>query len=112
VPGSETPSTSPSVTATSNDGASSDKWWYLLIAAVVLFLLYQASGFLLAAQPTFAPFADHGVAAVAHEKGALPIDFELVLDSNVSGGDYSVTTDQARLITNSPDLEDRQIIEI
>lgn len=85
---------------------------YLLIAAVILFLIYQASGFLFAAQPTFAPFADHGVAAVAHEKGALPIDFELVLDRNVSGGDYSVTTDQPRLVTNAPEPEDRQVIEI
>jgi hypothetical protein len=111
VVGSETPSSSPSVTSTSN-GGSGDKWWYLLIAAVVLFLMYQASGLLFATQPTFAPFADQGVAAVAHEKGAVPIDFELVLDRNVSGGDYSVTTDQARLITNSPEPEDRQIIEI
>lgn len=110
--GSETPSSSPAVTPTSNDNASSDKWWYLLIAAVVLFLIYQAAGFLFATQPTFAPFADQGVAAVAHKKGAVPIDFELVLDRNVSGGDYSVTTDQVRLITNSPGTEDRQIIEI
>lgn len=112
VTGSETSSSSPSVTSTSNDGASGNKWWYLLIAAVVLFLIYQASALLFATQPTFAPFADQGVAAVAHKKGAVPIDFELVLDSNVSGGDYSVTTDQARLITNSPAPEDRQIIEI
>jgi hypothetical protein len=85
---------------------------YLLIAALILFLIYQAAGFLFAAQPTFAPFADQGVAAVAHEKGALPIDFELVLDRNVSGGDYSVTTDQTRLVTNTPAPEDRQIFEI
>jgi hypothetical protein len=80
--------------------------------AVILFLIYQASGFLFAARPTFAPFADQGVAAVAHERGALPIDFQLVLDRNVSGGDYSVTTDQPRLVTNAPEPEDRQIIEI
>ena len=86
-------------------------WWYLLIAAVILFLIYQATGYLFAAKPTFAPFADPGVAAVAHEKGALPINFELVLDPNVSGGDYSVTTDQPRLVTNAPP-EDRQILEI
>ncbi|HEY5839358.1 MAG TPA: PKD domain-containing protein [Pyrinomonadaceae bacterium] len=112
VTGSEASSSSPSVTSTSNDGAPSNKWWYLLIAAVLLFLIYQASALLFATQPTFAPFADQGVAAVAHKKGAVPIDFELVLDRNVSGGDYSVTTDQARLITNSPKAEDRQIIEI
>jgi hypothetical protein len=100
------------VTPISNEGASGNKWWYLLITAVVLFLIYQASAILFATQPTFAPFADQGVAAVAHKKGAVPIDFELVLDSNVSGGDYSVTTEQARLITNSPEPEDRQIIEI
>ena len=108
----EESSSSPSVTATFNDGASGNKWWYLLIAAVVLFLIYQASALLFATQPTFAPFADHGVAAVAQEKGALPINFALVLDSNVSGGDYSVTHDQPRLVTNRAEPEDRQIIEI
>ncbi|MFZ0751358.1 MAG: PKD domain-containing protein [Pyrinomonadaceae bacterium] len=112
VTGSQTSSSSPFGTSTQNDASSGNKWWYLLIAAVVLFLIYQASGLLFATQPTFAPFADHGVAAVATEKGALPINFELVLDRNVSGGDYSVTTDQPRLITNSPEPEDRQIIEI
>lgn len=108
---SETPSP-PSVTPTSNEGASDNKWWYLLIATVILFLIYQASGLVFATRPTFAPFADQGVAAVAHKKGAVPIDFELVLDSNVSGGDYSVTTDQPRLIANRSEPEDRQIIEI
>jgi hypothetical protein len=113
VTGSKTPSSTPSNFPSAVSGTStSNKWWYLLIAAVILFLVYQASAFLFATQPTFAPFADHGVAAVAHKKGALPIDFELVLDPNVSGGDYSVTTDQPRLVTNAPEPEDRQIIEI
>ena len=112
VTGSETSSWSPGVTPAPGGQPSGNKWWYLLIAALILFLLYQASGFLFATQPTFAPFADTGVAAVAHQKGAVPIDFELVLDSNVSGGDYSVTTDQPRLVTNAPAAEDRQIIEI
>ena len=112
VIGSETSTSSPSVTPNSNGGAPGNKWWYLLIAAIILFLVYQASGLLFATQPTFAPFADQGAAAVAHEKGALPINFELVLDPNVSGGDYSVTTDEARLIKNSAEPEDRQIIEI
>ena len=112
VKGGETPSSSPFVTPTPGYQPSSNTWWYLLIAAAVLFLVYQASAFLFAAHPTFAPFADHGVAAVAHDKGALPIDFELVLDPNVSGGDYSVTTDQPQLVTNTPSRDDRQIIEI
>ena len=111
VTGSATPSPSVSNSQTTSD-AGNKTWWYLLIAAVILFLIYQASGFLFAAQPTFAPFADHGVAAVTHDKGAMPINFELVLDPNVSGGDYSVTTDQPRLVTNAPEPEDRQIIEI
>jgi hypothetical protein len=110
VTGGETPSSSPF--GSPNDASPGGKWWYLLIAAVILFLVYQASGLLFAPQPTFAPFADHGVAAVAHEKGSLPIDFQLVLDPNVSGGEYSVTTDQPRLVTNAPEAEDRQIIEI
>lgn len=113
VTGSSTPSPSAANSQSTSDNAASNRaWLYLLIAAVILFLIYQASGLLFAAQPTFAPFADHGVAAVAHEKGALPINFELVLDPNVSGGDYSVTTDQPRLVTNAPEPEDRQIIEI
>jgi hypothetical protein len=111
--GSGTPSPSASNSQSTSDNMAPNKTWlYLLIAAAILFLIYQASGFLFAAQPTFAPFADHGVAAVAHEKGMLPIDFQLVLDPNVSGGDYSVTTDQPRLVTNAPEPEDRQIIEI
>ena len=113
VKGSETPSPSASsFSGTLDDTAPGKTWLYLLIAAVILFLIYQASGFLFAAKPTFAPFADHGVAAVAHEKGLLPIDFQLLLDPNVSGGDYSVTTDQPRLVTNAPDPEDRQTFEI
>lgn len=112
VTGGETPTSSPSVTPNPNGGGPGNKWWYLLIAAIILFLIYQVSGLLFATQPTFAPFSDHGVAAVAQEKGALPIDFELVLDRNVSGGDYSVTTDEARLVKNSPEPEDRQVIEI
>ena len=108
--GSETPSSS--VSPVPNGGAPGNKWWYLLIASIILFLIYQASGLLFATQPTFAPFADQGVAAVAHEKGALPINFEMVLDRNVSGGDYSVTTNEARLVKNSAEPEDRQVIEI
>jgi hypothetical protein len=115
--GSPTPAGTPSPVTQENTNQSADwfsgnTWWYLLIAAVILFLIYQASGLLFATQPTFTPFADQGVAAVAHDKGALPIDFELVLDPNVSGGDYSVTTDQPRLVMSAPEPEDRQIIEI
>jgi len=112
VTGSATPSPSASNSQSISNTDGNRTWLYLLIAAVILFLIYQASGFLFATQPAFAPFADQGVAAVAHEKGALPINFELVLDPNVSGGDYSVTTDQPRLVTNAPEPEDRQIIEI
>ena len=112
ISGSNGTSSSPFGTPTPIDQQSGNKWWYLLIAAGILFLVYQATAFLFATQPTFAPFADHGVAAVASAKGALPIDFELVLDRNVSAGDYSVTTDQPRLVTNAPEPEDRQIIEI
>lgn len=106
VTGTPTPLTSP------NNGSAANKWWYVLIAAAVLFLIYQASGYLFAAKPTFAPFADKGVAAVAQEKGAVPINFELVLDRNVSGGDYSVTTEQARLVMSVPEAKDRQTFEI
>ena len=88
------------------------RWWYFLIAALILLAIYQLSGYLFAAQPTFAPFPDAGVAAVAHEKGAVPLGFELLLDPNVSAGDYSVSTDAPRLVTNNPPAEERQVIEI
>jgi len=106
----ETSSTSGSANSLGNWSRST--WWYLLIAALILFLLYQASGLLFAAQPTFVPFADAGAAAVAHEKGLLPIDFQMVLEPNVAGADYSVTTSEARLVTNAPEPEDRQTFEI
>lgn len=101
----------PSPPNSANDGAG-NKWWYLLVAAVILFLIYQASGYLFATRPTFAPFADKGVAAVAQQQGGVPISFELVLDRNVSGGEYTVTTDQTRLVTNAPEDEERQTFEI
>ena len=88
------------------------KWWPLPLAGLLLFLVYKATGYLLAAKPTFAAFSDPGAAGVANEKGILPLDFQLVLNPNVAGGDYSVTTDEARLVRNTDALETRQILEI
>jgi hypothetical protein len=82
-----------------------------LLAALALFLVYQATAYLLAAKPTFAPVADPGTATLAHNKGLLPIDFQIVLNRNVSAGAYSVTTDAPRLIANR-NLDERQILEI
>jgi hypothetical protein len=92
--------------------SSRRRWWYLLIAALLLLAIYQASGYLFAAQPTFTPFPDPGVAAVGQEKGAAPFGLELLLEPNVSTGDYSVVTDAPRLVTNGPPAEERQVIEI
>lgn len=91
---------------------SGKRWWYLLIALLILLAIYQATGYLFVAQPTFTPFPDAGVAAVAAEKGAAPFGFELLLDPSVSDGDYSMSTDAPRLITNDPPAEERQVIEI
>jgi hypothetical protein len=135
--GSQSPndSTSPSSSPTGSDGTTSNvtgtaspssndpatapgifaprsTWWYLLIAALILFLIYKASGVLFAAQPTFAPYPDSGVGAVAHEKGLVPLDFHMVLEPNVSGGAYSVSTTEPRLVRNAPEAADRQTFEI
>ena len=89
------------------------KWWkYLLIAALILFLIYQASGLLFVSRPTFTPFADQGVSTVANSERGLPIDFQLLLNRNVSTGTYEVETSEPHFVKNSGRLEERQILEI
>lgn len=84
----------------------------MLILAVILFLVYQASALFFAAQPVFTPFSDPGVAGIADTKGTLPINFQWVLNPNVTAGDYTVKTDAPRLVTNAGALEDRETLEI
>jgi len=95
-----------------NGGVTSVKWWYWLFAGVLLLLLFKATGYLFAAKPTFAAFSDPGVAGISNEKGLLPLDFQLVLNPNVSAGDYSVTSEASQLVTNTDKLETRQMLEI
>jgi hypothetical protein len=91
---------------------TSSKWWYWLLAAVLLLLLFKATGYLFVAKPTFTAFSDPGVAGISNQKGLLPLDFQLVLNPNVSAGDYSVTSEASQLITNTDKLESRQMLEI
>ena len=94
-----------------NGGVRSIRWWYWLLAAVLLLLLFKATGYLFAAKPTFSAFSDPGMAAIGNEKGLLPLDFQLLLNPNVSAGDYSVTS-ETPLVTNTEKLENRQVLEI
>jgi hypothetical protein len=93
-------------------GGANDWWKYSLILALILFLVYQATALLFAAQPVFTPFSDAGVAGIADAKGALPIDFQMVLNPNVTAGDYQVKTDAPSLITNPGGFGDRELLEI
>ena len=95
----------------SNSALTSSRWWYWLIAAALLLLLFKATGYLFAAKPTFTAFSDPGVAAIGNAKGLLPLDFQLLLNPNVSAGDYSVTS-ETPLVTNAEKLENRQVLEI
>jgi hypothetical protein len=79
---------------------------------LILFLVYQATALLFAAQPVFTPFSDPGVAGISDAKGALPIDFQMVLNPNVTAGDYLVKTDAPNLVTNAGGLYDRETLEI
>jgi hypothetical protein len=94
-----------------NGGVTSIRWWYWLLAGVLLLLLFKATGYLFVAKPTFTAFSDPGVAAIGNQKGLLPLDFQLLLNPNVSAGDYSVTS-ETPLVTNSEKLENRQVLEI
>jgi hypothetical protein len=91
---------------------SNDWWKYLLILALILFLVYQATALLVAAQPVFTAFSDPGVAGVTDAKGAVPLDFQMVLNPNVTAGDYLVRTDAPRLVTNAGGFDDRELLEI
>jgi hypothetical protein len=93
-------------------GFSKNWWKYLLIAALILFLIYQLSGLLFVARPVFTSFADQGVSTVANSERGLPIDFQLLLNRNVSTGSYEVETSEPRFVKNSDRLEERQILEI
>jgi len=94
-----------------NRGVTSIRWWYWLFAGVLLLLLFKATAYLFAAKPTFSAFSDPGVAAIGNQKGLLPLDFQLLLNPNVSAGDYSVTS-ETPLVTNTERLENRQVLEI
>lgn len=93
-------------------GSSEDWWKYLLILALILFLIYQLSGLLFVARPTFAPFSDPGASVVSDSERGLPIDFQLVLNPNVSTAAYAVETTEPSLVKNADRLQERQILEI
>jgi hypothetical protein len=113
------PVSSPSPLAASADNGNQNngrgalsKWWYWLLAGLLLLLLFKATGYLFAAKPTFTAFSDAGVAGIGNQKGLLPLDFQLVLNPNVSAGDYSVTSEASQLVTNTDKVESRQMLEI
>jgi len=115
--GAGTSSSSPGGDTSSNELAGafdpSKRWWiYVLVAALILFLLYQATAMLFTPQPTFAAFSDPGMSALANDVRDLPIDFQLVLNSNVSSGAYAFETDEPTLVRNADRLEERQVLEI
>lgn len=82
------------------------------MAALLLLSLFKATGYLFTAKPTFTAISDPGVAAIGSQKGLLPLDFQMVLNPNVSAGDYSVTSEASQLIMNQNKLGDRQVLEI
>ncbi|HKP37376.1 MAG TPA: PKD domain-containing protein [Pyrinomonadaceae bacterium] len=115
-------STSPDPNASPASGSSlidgfgpfglSDNWWkYLLIALLILFVIYQMAG-LFVPQPKFAAFSDPGVSALANNERRLPLDFQLLLNRNVTTGSYSVETGGSSLVKNADSKSDRQILEI
>jgi hypothetical protein len=121
--GSPTSNTGGPVNSTSAAGRSSEsanlirsvpsnRWWYWLVAGALLLLLFKATAYMFVAKPTFAAFSDPGVARIGSAKGLLPLDFQLVLNPNVSTGDYSVTNEASQFITNTDKLESRQMLEI
>ena len=94
-----------------NSGLASIRWWHWLLAALLLLSVFKASGYLFTAKPTFAAFSDPGVATAGNRK-SLPLDFQLVLNPNISAGDYSVMSEAPQLITDRNRLGDRQVLEI
>jgi uncharacterized membrane protein YgcG len=114
--GGDTSSGSGSSSSSNEDssvlGSSRGWWWYLLIIALILFLIYQLGALLFVAKPTFKPFADQGVPAVVDRGRGLAIDFQLVLNPNVSAGWYGVETTEPSLVRNADKLGERQILEI
>jgi len=73
--------------------------------------MFKASGYLFMAKPTFAAFSDPGVATIGKQRD-LPLDFQLLLNPNVSAGDYSITSEGPQLIMDRAKSGDRQVLEI
>lgn len=92
--------------------APKNLWKYLLIAAILLFLIYKASGLLFAAQPTFAAVSDPGASDLSDRKAGLPVDFQLVLNPNVSTGEYKIQSQGGSLVQNADRLSGREILEL
>ena len=111
---SPTQTTAPSATDSSNPFGplgSRGFWKYMLAAGLLLLIIYKASGLMFGAQPTFAAFSDPGMSDLADRKAGLPIDFQFVLNPNVSAGSYKVETQGTSLVQNSDRLPGREILE-
>jgi hypothetical protein len=77
-----------------------------------LFLIYKASGLLFPPKPEFTAFSDPGISDLADHKSGLPIDFQMVLNPNVSTGQYKVETEGQSLVQNSNRLSGREVVEL
>lgn len=75
-----------------------NNWWWLLLILLALIAAYQAWKMYLASQLTFKAVTDPGVTDLEQSKEGMGIDFELVLDPNISEGQYELETDEPSFI--------------
>ena len=75
--------------------------WVILVVAVLitLFIGYRIVKWIYAPRPTFSPHPDRNPRINEDRHEPLPINFELLLNSNVAEGDYQFHTDEPKLVT-------------
>jgi hypothetical protein len=77
---------------------STSNWWWLILLALALVATHQAWKIYQASKLTFRPVADPGVAHLEHGAEPLGINFEMVLNPNVSEAQYELETDETSFV--------------
>lgn len=80
------------------DGRLNDWWMYVLLVAVILFGGYQGWKYFYAPRPTLVSNIDPGKSTLDAEGGPLSINFQVELDPNVTGGQFTVDPTEGSLI--------------
>jgi hypothetical protein len=73
-------------------------WWYILLALLIAGAAYWGLKALVPPRATFNARPDRGAAEVGTGAQQLSIDSQVILNSNVSGGEYLVYSEEPNIV--------------